>query len=156
MNKATLQKLAIGTVLIITVSLVVMEPPVDQGEVENQSCWTNEDPLMATLPRYNDAYHSLTDKNEKEDLARLYLLAISKDALVLPSKEDVKKVQVILPVTNNENIIMVLREIQLGSDNGLHGAFLQRKYKPRLYEPPGYPSKIEKLVDRIISGCGEA
>jgi hypothetical protein len=156
MNKTIWQILAIGTVVIVIISLASMNMPQTEESKASQSCWANEDPLMATLPRYNDAYHGLTDENEKEDLARLYLLAISKNILVLPSKQDLETVRVVLPVTTNDDVVMVLREIQLGSNNGLHGAFQKRNYKRSRYEPPFYPAKIEKLINRIISGCGEA
>ncbi len=157
MSKTFWKILAVCSVFGLIVGLRIMKPQAEQDKVESQSCLTNKDPLMTTLPRYNDAYHGLTDGNEKEDLARLYLAVISKDILVLPPKQDLATVRVVLPVKKDGNATLVLREIQLGSDNGLHDAFQQRKYKRRWrHEPPPFhSSKIEKLINRIISGCGE-
>lgn len=156
MSKTIRQVLAITTVILISGFVSISMPQTEEAKA-SQLCWANKDPLMITLQRYNDAYHRLIDESEKQKFARLYLLAISKDVLVLPPKKNVEKVRVILPVIKDDNVIMVLREIQLGSDNGLYDAFQQRKQKRSRYsEPPGYPSKIEKLVNRVISGCGEA
>ncbi len=156
MNKTLWLMLTMVSLFIVSVVLIIMRPQTEAEKV-SQLCWSNKDPLMITLQRYNKAYHSLTDENEKREIARLYLLAISKTVLVLPPNKDIEKLQVILPVTEGDKEIVVLRDIQLGADNGLYAAFQQRNRKRSRYsEPPGPPSKIEKLVNRVISGCGEA
>ena len=111
-----------------------------------------------TLPRYHDAYHGLTVEKEKEELARYYLSVISKNVLVLPPRRDAKAIRVVLPVTKDNKVALILREIQLGADNGLYGAFQKRNDQPSrvMYEPPFYSLKVQKLIRRIISGCTEA
>jgi hypothetical protein len=151
MNKTIWPILAVSTFFVVIISLASTNMP-DEFKVERQSRWAKEDLLLASLTRYTDVYRSLTDEYEKEDLARQYLSIIIKEILVLPATHDMGIVHVVLPDTKGDKVIMVLKEIQLGPDNGLHGAMQALLNKRRRYEPPFYSPKIDKLIGYIVSG----
>jgi hypothetical protein len=154
MNKTIWPILAVSTFFVVIVSLASTNMP-DEFKVERQSRWANEDLLLASLTRYTDVYHSLTDEDDREDLAREYLSIVIKEILVLPAIHDEGTVHVVLPDTKGDEVTMVLKEIKLGPDNGLHRAMqalLNKQYRSR---PPFYSPKIDKLIKYVISGHRE-
>lgn len=142
--------LAILLVFGLGIYVGLSEPDQDQkARAIAQQKWAQNNLFLNTLNRYNEVYHGLKRRRDKEALAVAYLSKITKDLFLFPSKDGA--VNVILPDVK-VNAGYVLQEIKVGPDNGLYTAlhYMLNRYKGG-FKPSLLSSHTALLMEYIIT-----
>ena len=160
MNKPLTQRDSLSILLFFVVGLLVFgmiiyaslsEQDDPQAKLLAQAKWVKNDLFINSLTRYNEIYHRLKHRHDKEALAVAYLSSITKDLFLFPNKSG--NFNVLLPdITVKANY--VLKEIKVGPDNGLYNAlqYMLNRSKRSFQPPPFYSQHTNQLLRYIITG----
>lgn len=128
---------------------IIVVPIVNQPE-PRQPLFKNEAEFIASLQRYTKAYHKIESDNLKQHFANAYLKTILREIFVLPVANNTDNIQVILPQEQEGQAVMVLKEIQLGPDNGLHEAMYRIVFEQHQLRPPFYSEELGALLEEVV------
>ena len=130
---------------------IIVIPIVNQPEPK-QPLFKNEVEFIASLQRYTKAYHKIESESLKQHFANAYLKTILRDILILPVVNNTDNIQVILAREQEGQTVIVLKEIQLGPDNGLHEAMYRIVFEQHQLRPPFYSEELGDLLEEVVGG----
>jgi len=87
----------------------------------------------------------------KQYFADAYLKVTLRDIFVIPVANSTANIRMILPKTLEGLKVVVLKEIQLGPDNGLREAMYRLVYERHHFKPPFYSAEMGELLEEVIT-----
>lgn len=139
--------LVVATSILFIASIIV---PIVSPPEPRKPLFENEAAFIASLQRYTEAYHKIASESQKQYFADAYLKAILRDIFVIPVANSTDNIHVILPRTVEGQKVVVLKEIQLGPDNGLREAMYRLVYERHHFKPPFYSAKMGEMLDEVV------
>ena len=148
-------KPVIFAMLLFCFVIAIIVVPIANKPEPQKPIFENETAFIESLQRYTEAYQSLTNETERQYFADAYLKIIIKHAFVLPATNNADNIQVILPEQVDGQKVAILKEIQLGPDNGLREAMYRIVYERHHYsEPPFYSEEVGELLREVVGESG--